>query len=88
MYVHSSAMSILCQVIYVHSSAMSILCQVIYVCTLQCHVYTVSGDLCTLQCHVFIQDGGERSIVMGPAATSLINAEAVQQNFGQSRSLY
>ncbi|CAI8049637.1 Arabinose 5-phosphate isomerase KpsF [Geodia barretti] len=31
--------------------------------------------------HVFIQDGGERSIMMAPAATSLITAEAVRVNF-------
>ena len=37
---------------------------------------------CVVQCHVFIQDGGERSIMMAPAATSLITAEAVRVNFG------
>ena len=35
-----------------------------------------------LQCHVFVQDGGERSIMMAPSATSLISAEAVRDNFG------
>ena len=38
--------------------------------------------MCVVQCHVFIQDGGERSIMMAPAATSLITAEAVREIFG------
>jgi sugar/nucleoside kinase (ribokinase family) len=43
---------------------------------------STSSSYSTAQCHVFIQDGGERSIMMAPAATSLINADTVQQNFG------
>ena len=54
-------------------------------------LYCSGGLLCcdddltlirTLQCHVFIQEDGERSIVMAPASTSLINAQAVQEHFG------
>ena len=37
----------------------------------------------SLQCHVFIQEGGERSIVMAPAATSLLNQKTVTDNFGK-----
>jgi hypothetical protein len=37
--------------------------------------------VCVVQCHVFIQEGGERSIMMAPAATSLITAEAVREIF-------
>ena len=32
---------------------------------------------------MFIQEGGERSILMAPAATSLINAQAVNDYFGK-----
>ena len=35
-----------------------------------------------MQCHVFIQEGGERSIVMAPAASALLNDKAVNENFG------
>ena len=35
-----------------------------------------------MQCHVFIQEDGERSIVMAPASTSIIDAQAVQEYFG------
>lgn len=35
----------------------------------------------TAQCHVFVQEDGERSIVMAPAATSLINSKAVMEHF-------
>ena len=42
--------------------------------------------LCSFpQCHVFIQEDGERSIVMAPAATSLINTQAVMEHFGTSQ---
>ena len=36
-----------------------------------------------MQCHVFIQEDGERSIVMAPASTSIMDAQAVQEYFGR-----
>ena len=35
---------------------------------------------------MFIQEGGERSIVMAPAATSLLNQETVTSNFGKKHT--
>lgn len=35
-----------------------------------------------VQCFVFIQRDGERSIIMAPAATSLIDGAAIDQYFG------
>ena len=35
---------------------------------------------------MFIQEGGERSIVMAPAATSLLNQETVSSNFGKKHT--
>ncbi len=47
-------------------------------------VWLHNRALCVvLQCHVFIQEDGERSIIMAPASTSLITAQAVQEYFGK-----
>ncbi|XP_062508700.1 uncharacterized protein LOC134184942 isoform X2 [Corticium candelabrum] len=54
----------------------------------QYHVDTsfikVSKDYTTSECFVFIQRDGERSIIMAPAATSLIDGAAIDQYFADA----
>ena len=62
------------------------LCYSIHGCVVVCKQSRVTPCYIALliytQCHVFIQENGERSILMAPAATSQINATAVQNHFG------
>ena len=51
-------------------------------CVVLCYIVLHRALCIYTQCHVFIQENGERSILMAPAATSQINAAAVQNHFG------
>eukprot|EP00111_Clytia_hemisphaerica_P017200 TCONS_00050905-protein len=44
----------------------------------------VKDEYTSSESYVFLQPDGERSIIMAPGATSLINGDAVKKNFGQA----
>ena len=64
------------------------LCYIMLHCVTLCCIMLHCVTLCCIilciytQCHVFIQENGERSILMAPAATSQIDTAAVQTHFG------